>query len=206
MRVIAPAPPSCWHALLALQRRDPLHHIAMDDMPCVVVSRCGWPVCWLATCAGVAVPRQQFVFHARLCLLRVPCGYPPCRLLLSLQRYYYDTEQLCLVWSEVESLLLESNPGGRHAAFQVMNAIAEFHPEACAALRWEFVNALRGHQNDYKWMQQSLCVLINDGATIDPLGPAVIPVLLKWMQESGACACTVPLSSRVLAAVCAAPC
>jgi hypothetical protein len=89
------------------------------------------------------------------------------------------------VWSEIESLLLETSAAGRHAAFLVMNAITEYHADVSSSLRWEFVNVLRNHQMDYKDMQQSMSVLINDGASIDPLGPAVVPVLVRWMQESG---------------------
>jgi hypothetical protein len=118
---------------------------------------------------------------------RVPCLAPtPGRLLHSLQRYSYDFEQLCLVWTEVESLRLEVSPVARTAAFAVMDAISQFHRDKLGALRWEFVRMLRGHDGDYKVMETSLSKLVDDGASIDPLGPAVVQVLLRWLQDSGA--------------------
>jgi hypothetical protein len=108
------------------------------------------------------------------------------RLLYSLQRYHHDSEQLCLMWGEVESLLLESSAPARATAFHIMDAISEYHRERAGALRWEFVKVLRNHCADYRVMQHSLAVLVDDGAAVDPLGPAVVAVLLRWLVDSGA--------------------
>jgi hypothetical protein len=107
-------------------------------------------------------------------------------MLASLHRYHYDAEHASLVWTEVESLLLEATPAARSAVFDVMVALSRHEPSCLEALRSEFLSTLRRHSADYAAMQRALSVVIADGEVMEPYTQLVVALLLRWLQESGA--------------------
>lgn len=68
------------------------------------------------------------------------------RLVHSLQRFSYSNQQLCAVWGEVSSLLVEGSRAAREAAFTVMDTMNLSQPiRDVGTLRVEFLHALRSH-------------------------------------------------------------
>lgn len=96
------------------------------------------------------LPREQSAWFDAMCSRLAPLRPLDDRLsavpqlLSSLQRYCYSHSQLCAVWGEVASLLVEPAAKARHSAYAVMDAINDTQPLAqIGTLRLEFLQTLR---------------------------------------------------------------